>query len=234
VTSIAAPSGSTTGGTSVTITGTGFVAGATVTIGGQPCTNVVVVSATSITCTTPAGATGAKDVVVTNPDTQAGTLTGGYTYTDGGGGGGGSASNVPGAPAGVNGQGGIGSADVSWNPPASDGGSPITGYSVRYSIDGEATWTTASMCAGVEASCSVTGLTNGTSYVFAVRASNANGDSEWSANSAAVTVGAGSGSLPVTGLEPAQQLAGALLLVALGIVLELARRRRMPGQAVGR
>jgi hypothetical protein len=41
---------------------------------------VVVVSSTSITCTTPAGTTGAKNVVVTNSDTQASTLTGGFTY----------------------------------------------------------------------------------------------------------------------------------------------------------
>ena len=44
-------------------------------------------SSTSITATTPAHAAGAVSVVVTNTDTQAGTLTNGYTYTTTGGGG---------------------------------------------------------------------------------------------------------------------------------------------------
>ncbi|CAB4982660.1 unannotated protein [freshwater metagenome] len=73
-------SGSTAGTTSITITGTNFVSGATVTVGGNACTSVVVVSATSITCTTPAGSAGAKDVVVTNSDTGAATSAGGFTY----------------------------------------------------------------------------------------------------------------------------------------------------------
>ena len=64
ITSISPSSGSTAGGTSITITGTNFAAGATVSVGGNACTSVVVVSATSITCTTPAGSAGAKDVVV--------------------------------------------------------------------------------------------------------------------------------------------------------------------------
>ena len=74
-------SGSTAGGTAITITGTGFVAGATVSVGGAACTGVTVVSASSITCTTPAGTVGAKNVVVTNADTGAATVTGAFTYT---------------------------------------------------------------------------------------------------------------------------------------------------------
>ncbi len=73
-------SGSTGGGTNVTITGTGFAAGATVTFGGTAAANVVVVSATSITATTPAHAAGVVNVVVTNADGQSGTLLGGFTY----------------------------------------------------------------------------------------------------------------------------------------------------------
>lgn len=67
------------GGQSVTLTGTNFVSGATVTFGGNAATNIVVVSSTQITCTTPAHAPGAADVVVT---TSGGivTSTGGYTY----------------------------------------------------------------------------------------------------------------------------------------------------------
>ena len=71
ITSIAPGDGSTTGGTAVTITGTGFVAGATVAFGGIAATGVSVADATSITATTPAHAAGAVDVVVTNVDLQA-------------------------------------------------------------------------------------------------------------------------------------------------------------------
>ena len=81
VTSIAPSTGTANGGTSVTITGTGFLTGATVTLGGTAATNVNVVGATSITATTPAHAAGAVSVVVTNTDTQTGTLNNGYTYT---------------------------------------------------------------------------------------------------------------------------------------------------------
>lgn len=81
ITSVSPTSGSTAGGTAITITGTGFVAGATVSVGGAACTGVTVVSATSITCSTPARSAGAKDVVVTNADTGAGLLAGAFTYT---------------------------------------------------------------------------------------------------------------------------------------------------------
>src|SRR6185369_14511474 len=81
VSAISPTSGSTSGGTSVTVTGTGFSAGATVSLGGTSATNVTVVSSTSITATTPAHAAGAVNVVVTNTDSQSGTLNNGYTYT---------------------------------------------------------------------------------------------------------------------------------------------------------
>jgi LPXTG-motif cell wall-anchored protein len=65
VTSVSPTSGSTAGGTAITITGTNFVSGATVTVGGSACTSVTVVSATSITCTTPPGTAGTASIVVT-------------------------------------------------------------------------------------------------------------------------------------------------------------------------
>lgn len=81
VTAITPNSGPTGDQTPVTITGTGFNSGATVTIGGNPATSVVFVNDTTITAVTPTGAQGPADVVVINPDTQPGTLVGGYTYT---------------------------------------------------------------------------------------------------------------------------------------------------------
>jgi hypothetical protein len=79
--SIAPNSGPPAGGTPVTITGVAFVSGATVTIGGNACTNPVVVTTTTITCVTPAG-TGAADIAVTNPNQSAMTLPGGFTFGD--------------------------------------------------------------------------------------------------------------------------------------------------------
>jgi hypothetical protein len=80
VNSISPTSGSTVGGSGITITGAGFVTGATATVGGVACTSVSVVSSTSITCTTGAHAAGVVDVVVTNPNTQTGTGSGLFTY----------------------------------------------------------------------------------------------------------------------------------------------------------
>jgi hypothetical protein len=81
VSSISPNSGSVTGGTAVTIAGTNFVAGTTVSFGGTAATAVTVASSTSITATTPAQGAGSVSVVVTNPDGQSGTLANGYTYT---------------------------------------------------------------------------------------------------------------------------------------------------------
>src|SRR6185369_15586223 len=83
VTSISPNSGTINGGTAVSITGTGFLAGATVSMGGTASTGVTVVNSTTITATTPAHAAGPVNVIVTNSDTQSGTLTQGFTYTTG-------------------------------------------------------------------------------------------------------------------------------------------------------
>lgn len=85
VSGISPNSGTDDGGSPVTITGTGFYSGATVTIGGSPATSVTVVNPTVITAVTPAGSVGARDVVVTSAQGQSGALAGGYTYfiTDG-------------------------------------------------------------------------------------------------------------------------------------------------------
>jgi uncharacterized repeat protein (TIGR01451 family) len=79
ITSINPNSGPAAGGTSVTITGTNFKSGATVTFGGKPGTSVVVVSATRITAVTPTMTAGPVNVVVTNPDGQSANV--GFTFT---------------------------------------------------------------------------------------------------------------------------------------------------------
>lgn len=66
VSAVTPGSGGLAGGTLVTVTGTNFAAGATVTVGGTAATDVTVVSATSLTARTPARAgTGTADVAVT-------------------------------------------------------------------------------------------------------------------------------------------------------------------------
>jgi IPT/TIG domain-containing protein len=79
ITSVSPASGPTSGNTSVTITGTGFASGATVSFGGVDGLGPSV-TATTITVTTPGGAAGPIDVKVTNFDRQQTTLAGGFTY----------------------------------------------------------------------------------------------------------------------------------------------------------
>jgi len=80
VASVSPSSGSTTGGNAVTISGSGFGADATVTIGGVAATNVVVSGATSLTASIPARATpGAADVAVTSGG-KTSSLTNGFTF----------------------------------------------------------------------------------------------------------------------------------------------------------
>jgi IPT/TIG domain/S-layer homology domain len=72
-------SGPPEGGTNVTIAGMLFADGATVSIGGQPATNVDVTGPTQITATTPALSAGSlNNVVVTNPNLTGGTLINGW------------------------------------------------------------------------------------------------------------------------------------------------------------
>ena len=78
--------GPVTGGTAITITGAYFLQGAGVTVGGAAATGVTVMNASQITATVPAHAAGAVDVVVSNPDGQQATITGGFRYLSSAGG----------------------------------------------------------------------------------------------------------------------------------------------------
>jgi Bacterial Ig-like domain (group 3)/Autotransporter beta-domain/IPT/TIG domain len=82
VSAISPSSGPTAGGTSVTITGTGFTGATGVTIGGTAATSVTVVSSTSITAVTPVHSVGTASVLVTTTGgtNSANTL---FTYVAG-------------------------------------------------------------------------------------------------------------------------------------------------------
>lgn len=80
ITSISPSSGPLAGNTSVTLNGTNFVGGATVTFGGVPATTTFD-SDRKLTALTPAGASvGPVNVTVTNPGGRANTLNNGFTY----------------------------------------------------------------------------------------------------------------------------------------------------------
>lgn len=78
LTAVAPASGSTVGGTTITLTGTGL-SGATVTIGGVAAKDVVDIDDGTITAVTPPGAAGPADIVITNAFGTA-KLVGGFTY----------------------------------------------------------------------------------------------------------------------------------------------------------
>ncbi|MGO9325848.1 MAG: DUF4038 domain-containing protein [Terracidiphilus sp.] len=78
--SVTPNSGSTAGGTAVTIAGTGFDTGATVTFGGAAATDVSVTSSTTMIASTPTHGSGPVAVTVTNPGGASGSLTNGFTY----------------------------------------------------------------------------------------------------------------------------------------------------------
>ena len=67
ISSVSPSSGTTLGGTVITITGENLTGTTSVTVGGVAATSVVVVNATSITAVTPAGTAGVKTIAVTTP-----------------------------------------------------------------------------------------------------------------------------------------------------------------------
>lgn len=79
ISAIVPASGTTAGSLPITIAGTDFAAGATVTIGGAMA-SIMSVSTNAIVALTPPGTAGARDIVVTNPTGASDVLAGGFTY----------------------------------------------------------------------------------------------------------------------------------------------------------
>ncbi|MGH9580547.1 MAG: IPT/TIG domain-containing protein, partial [Terriglobales bacterium] len=79
VDSVSPANGPPAGGTTITITGAAFLAGATVQIGGVAATSVNVINGTTISAITPSGS-GNVSLAVINPGGATASLSGGFTY----------------------------------------------------------------------------------------------------------------------------------------------------------
>ncbi len=98
----------------------------------------------------------------------------------------GPAATVPAAPAAPTGTAGDGQVVLAWAAPA-DGGASISDYVVQSSSNGGTIWTTFADGTSASTGATVTGLTNGTAYVFRVAAVNSVGQGLYSAASASIT-----------------------------------------------
>jgi hypothetical protein len=94
---------------------------------------------------------------------------------------------VPPAPASLTATAGNAQASLSWTAPTVLAQTPITNYTVQFSSNSGSTWTTFTRAASTATSATVTGLTNGTSYIFRVAAVNGFGTGSYSSASGAVT-----------------------------------------------
>jgi hypothetical protein len=80
ITGISPSSGSTLGGTNVTITGTNFTGATSVTFDGLAATSINVVNSTTITCITPAHITGVVGIIVTTGGGPSTIFASSFTY----------------------------------------------------------------------------------------------------------------------------------------------------------
>jgi hypothetical protein len=95
-------------------------------------------------------------------------------------------ATTPGLPTAVAGIRSNGQVQLSWTAPLSDGGIPVKDYTVQYSVDGSS-WQTFSRVASTAPSVTVTGLRNGTGYLFRVASVNDVGTGSFTATSSSIT-----------------------------------------------
>ncbi len=77
---------------------------------------------------------------------------------------------------------------LSWTAPSSNGGESITDYVVQYSSNSGSSWSTFADGTSTTTTATVTGLTNGSTYIFKVAAVNSVGTGAYSTSSTGVLV----------------------------------------------
>jgi predicted phage tail protein len=82
---------------------------------------------------------------------------------------------TPGIPGALVATRGNASVSLTWDPPTTNGGQPITDYVVQYATNANGSFTTFTDGTSTATSATVTGLSNGTAYVFRVSAVNVAG-----------------------------------------------------------
>ncbi len=134
---------------------------------------------------------------------------------------------TPGAPTGLTATGGNAQVELSWSAPSSDGGSAITGYDVfEGTSSGKESPTPVNGSTLITAtSYTVSGLTNGTTYYFTVKALNSVGSSTASNQASATPAGPVKGPAPAPpqavaiGTGPPQAPSGRSPLLPVGIAM---------------
>lgn len=193
ITGVSPSTGPEAGGTSVTISGTDLDNASSVTFGGNAAASFTVDDSTQITATTPAGTAGAVDVVVTTPGGDD-TSVGAFTYTAPAPDPTPTPATPPSAPESGDVEPGSGAVTVSWEPPATQGSFPVTNYQVQ-STPGSA----GCLVAATQRQCTVSGLTNGRSYSFQVRALNGGGWGPWADAGSATPVAPAEATILISG-----------------------------------
>ena len=181
-------SGPTSGGSPVTVTGTGFTGASQVYFGGSPATSFTVNSNTSITAIAPPSTTGTGpvDVTVVNGGETSPIAEPADQFTYG-------APTAPDTPTNVVATPDNGQAEIYWTPGFNEG-SPTQNYTATATdvtnpgTDGDQTTCQSNVPPEVD-SCTLAGLTNGDSYTFTVDATNGIGTSANSSPSAPIIVG---------------------------------------------
>jgi hypothetical protein len=175
--SVSPSSGSTAGGETLRISGTRFSANTSVSIGGRACTQISLISSTQIECISPEGTRGVATLAVSNFGISSVDLVS-FNYLV-----------FPPQVGLIIASPGDRSIRLSWDEMQYPG-SPILDFVIRMSANG-GNWMTIEDGVTPSTSVLVTGLSNGTSYIFQVAAVNSDGQSLFSLPTEPITPGRG-------------------------------------------